>query len=462
MGRMQYGINAYQRNRGNLPELPVINMFPERAPTETGEVLLQSRPGLADHGVSSGSSPVRAIFQQDGVLGGSIFTVANNTLYEDGAAVGTLSGSGPWSIAGNEIGVAVTGGSHIYFYDGTSMAPAAANGYKFVKVFELIGRFVAIRKDTQRFYWTDTLANAVQGGFLTFDALDFASAESEPDRLLDGEVIDGVLALGGSETVEFWTRTGNNDLPFSPIQGREFERGVRATGCMTRFDNSAAYIGRAGLVYRVGQVPERISTEGIEERVQASTSASCFSFLFEGHNFLAVRLDNETMLFDAQTGQWCEFETYAQTNWLARCATETIDGPIFGGETGKTYEFGPDYDDDGALLERRFRAGLPMDGGAFSAHNIRLRVNVGQSNYLTGAYANPDVEMRTSRDAAQTWGDWRATKLGERGEYRTRPQWRSLGMFDEPGILAEFRVTDPVPFRISAVLLNEPLGGRGR
>jgi hypothetical protein len=35
-------------------------------------------------------------------------------------------------------------------------------------------------------------------------------------------------------------------------------------------------------------------------------------------------------------------------------------------------------------------------------------------------------------------------------------------MFDDPGLLAEFRITDPVPRRFSAVSVNEKSGGRPR
>jgi hypothetical protein len=52
--------------------------------------------------------------------------------------------------------------------------------------------------------------------------------------------------------------------------------------------------------------------------------------------------------------------------------------------------------------------------------------------------------------------------LGGTGEYRTVPEVRALGMYDFPGFMGEARVTDAVPFRISAVKLNDPAGGRQR
>jgi hypothetical protein len=48
------------------------------------------------------------------------------------------------------------------------------------------------------------------------------------------------------------------------------------------------------------------------------------------------------------------------------------------------------------------------------------------------------------------------------GQYRKRLEWRSLGSFEDPGALFEFRVTDPVPWRISGAYYNEDGGGRSR
>jgi hypothetical protein len=47
MPAVQYGLSAFQRGRGDLPELPVINMFAEAVPTEERGISLQSRSGLA-------------------------------------------------------------------------------------------------------------------------------------------------------------------------------------------------------------------------------------------------------------------------------------------------------------------------------------------------------------------------------------------------------------------------------
>jgi hypothetical protein len=455
---LAFGLSAYKRDRGNLPELPVVNMFVEKATTEPSQVALHSRPPLVQSAASVGTGVVRGIFKKDGVLNGSEFKVVGSQLFKDNVLVGTITGSGHVSMAGNEIGLAICAGQKIHFYNGTAMGdadfPDAAN---VAKVVTIAGRFIAIRKDTGKWYFTDVLESALVGGILTFGGLSFATAENEPDKLVDICIVDDKLVLGGSSSVEFWSETGDDELPYAPIEGMVYEKGVLDTGCLTNMDNSAVFVSGDGLVYRCGNVPERLSDPGIEERLANSATASLFSWFFEGHEMLSLRLAAETLNYDAQSQQWCEFATDGEDNWAATCAAK---GPIFGsGVDGKTLEFG-DYDagELGGILERRFRAGVALNGGAIRVDNIRVRCNPGQGALGT----EPVIEMRLSRDAGMTWGNWRTAKLGTQGAYRKTVEFRALGMFDHPGLLAEFRVTDNVAFRVSGVTMNEPGGGRSR
>jgi hypothetical protein len=81
---------------------------------------------------------------------------------------------------------------------------------------------------------------------------------------------------------------------------------------------------------------------------------------------------------------------------------------------------------------------------------------------LTGQGSSPMAELRTSRDAGALFGDWKSAALGIRGDYATKTQWRRVGMFASPGFLGEIRCTDPVPFRVDGVFINEAGGGRSR
>ena len=100
--RMQFGLSAFTRSRGDLPELPVVNMFAEQAPTEEGGVVLQSRPGLVDRAAGMGAGPVQALFKADGALDGALYGMSGSNLYRETVSLGALDGSGFASMAGYE------------------------------------------------------------------------------------------------------------------------------------------------------------------------------------------------------------------------------------------------------------------------------------------------------------------------------------------------------------------------
>lgn len=445
--QVQFGLSSYKRSRGDLAELPVINLFAEQSPVD-GKVILQSRPGLADRAANMGAGPVAQLFKRDGVLSGALFGVSAGRLYAGTTSKGTINGAGPVSIAGYENQLFIAAGAKLWGYNGTTLAdipfPDSAN---VAKVLVGASRAIVLRADTDTFYWSNVLST-------TIDALSFATAENQPDRLRDMLFLDDTLILFGAETIEFWPNTGDPNLPFQPLEGRIFEKGIRATGCAAEWNGTFAWVGNDNSVYVNGQAPTPISDAGLNERIAASTECSLFSFHLEGREYLCLRIDGETHAFSEV---WTELKSHGQANWLPQC----FSGGVFGSSIdGRTLEWSANNLDLGGVLERRFRGGFPLNSGGAAIQNIVLRTNPGNTPYTVGDYVEPKVEMRLSRDAGRTWGEWRAKSLGAQGDYRKRVQWRNCGMASQPGFLVEFRVTDPIDWRVSDVLVNEPLGGR--
>lgn len=446
--QLQYGLSSYERAEGDLAGLPVVNMYVEQTASE-GPVL-QSRPGLSDRSANMGSGPVKALFKRDGVVSGALLGVSGTALYNATTSVGTVTGSGAVSIAGNETGVLVCAGGSLHSYDGSTFATVTfPDSASVIKVVEGASRFMAIRADSGRVYFTPPLAQ-------TFDALDFFTAESEADQLLDAIFIDDILILFGRETVEFWPNTTDNNLPFQALEGRVMERGIKATGCVSPMGSTFAWVTDIGTVC-VQDENTIISNAGLEARINASASVALWRFYIDGTEFLALRIDNETQVYNPRTGTWSEFASDGQTNWIPQCYAAGVFGSAI---DGKTLEWGADKQDLGGVLERRFRAGLPINGGGIGINRLHLRCNPGNTDFLSGTYADPTAEMRVSRDAGKTFGNWRQTSLGAQGSYRERVEWRGLGLASQPAFLTEFRVTDPVAFRVAGVFVNEPYGGR--
>lgn len=450
MPSVQFGLSSYERGRGDLPELPVINMTVEEAPTEEKGIALQSRPGLTDRAADMGAGPVRQLFKRDLVLSSALFGVSGSTLYRATTSLGAIDGTGPVSMAGYENFLFVAAGASLWGYDGTTLAGIATpDGFSVIKVIIAQSRAVVIRADTGEFYWSDPLETDLE-------SLDFATAENQPDRALDLLFIDGALVVFGAETVEIWPATTDADQPFQPLQGRVIEKGIKATGCAAPVGSTFAWVTSLNEVC-VTDENNIISNPGLQAKIEASAECGLFSFAIEGTEFLALRIDNETQVWNRRSGLWSEFASYGEDNWIPRCFA----GGVFGSAIdGKTMGWGAGHVDLGGTLERRFRAGFPLNSGGLRIDNVQLRVNVGQTPYLTGDYDDPDMELRISRDGGKTWGNWKQAPLGEQGNYRTKVQWRSCGMASQPAFLAEFRVTAPVDVRVSDILVNEGRGGR--
>jgi hypothetical protein len=444
--RMQYGLSAYERGPGGLPELPCINMYAEKAPTEETGIMLQSRKGLVQ--TASLGSNVQAAFQKDGVLSGAQFHIVDAQLFEDGVLVGPVDGAGPFFMDGYSDKLFVAGGGYLWGYDGTTLAvvtfPDTAN---VTSIVVGASRLVALRADTEQYYWSGVLDDVIDG-------LAFASAESQPDLLRDVLFIDDTLVLFGDDTVEFHINTGDADAPFTPLEGRVFESGIKTTGACVGIGSSFAWVTSDNRLC-MGDPDTVLSNEGLEEKIAASASVRLWAFYIDATEFLALRLDDHTYVMPLRTRTWHRWQTYGQDNWTAQCYA----GGTFGTSDGKLAAWGT-YEDFGTVLERRFRGGFPLNAGGMMVSNIILRTNPGETTYLTGDYTDPVVEMRLSRNRGKTWGEWRATTLGEQGNYAKRVQWRSCGMASQPGLLAEWRLTAPVDWRVSEVLVNEGWGGR--
>lgn len=453
-----YGKGSFRRDNGNFTSLNLINMFPEAAPTVEQGVAILSRPGLAEED-EIGSGPINAEFYRPGLFSGDKFVLSGNDLYRGSTLLGTIAGSGPPRIASSDIELVITRGQTAYSYNGTNLAaitfPDSAN---VVSVAFIGGRFIFGRGGSHRFYWSELNDGRTVGG------LSYSAAETSPDDLLDTVAAGDNLFLLGEESLEVHYLTTSLTLPYVRISQRTRNRGVKDTGCAVEFDNALHFIGDDNVIYRMAEVPQRISNHGLEERIAESTSWSLFTFLFQGHAFLCVRLDSGTWVFDPAGGSdWPEFRTYGLDNFIGKCAITDADGPLFGSSVdGKLYRFSDGWTDNGAPLERRFTAAFPIAGGSVPVDALEVECNAGATTASTGPGANPIIEVRSSRDGGHTFGHYRVASLGAQGERRKKPRWRRFGHFDNPGAVFDFRVTDPTPLRVSRVLINEPATGRSR
>lgn len=446
---------VYHRANGNLPPFELKNMLAEETPSAEGGVSLLSFPGLAQS-ATRGTGGIVGVFRQDDLFGGDTFTVSsNNHLYRGATDLGAIDGSGPVWFAASNLELCVGRGTSAWSYNGTNLASIAFPDSANVTWGTFIaGMFVFARASSRKFYWS-----AIDDG-RTIDPLDFASAESTASYLLQSLAIGDVLYHGCGDKIEAWYPTGDGTLPFLKISQRTAKKGIAASGCMAELDNALHFVGADHCIYRLADVPTRISNHGIEEQVANSASAALFAYTWQGHAILMLRLAAASYGFDVLTGQWHERGTWGQTNWLVCCATQQADGkPLFGSAlTNQLLVHDSGWEEASSTFAREFTAAIPLDASQV-IDSIELDANTGEVADLT---LDPQIMMRCSRDRGETWTAWRSVSLGKTGEYRKLPKWRRLGMFDEPGALFHFRLTDAAPFRVSGSTGETSSAGRGR
>ena len=320
--------------------------------------------------------------------------------------------------------------------------------------------FVYARRNTHRFYWSEINdARTIKGD-------GYSSAESAPDNLRDLLAVGDNLFLLGKETIEVhYLDKADVNLRFKRINQRTITKGVIGTGAAVLFDNALHFVGHDCIVYRMAEVPMQISNPGLEERIAQSAHFRLFTFFWQGHAFLCLRLDGGTWVFDPAGGsEWPRFDTFDLGNFIGQCATTPETGVVFGSAYGRyLYEFGDDWTDDGRMLERRWTGFFPIKADAVAGRRDRGRVRqrLDRRVRLAGGQSAGRGEILT-RWRQDLLACGAPPALGREGNYRWRPRWRSFGFFDAPGAFFDFRMMDPTPLRVSAVLINESASGRAR
>lgn len=445
-------LTNYEQDIGNVPEMPVENLIGETVPTE-GKVIFQSRPGLSV-ARTYGSEPVRGVYSEPNVFNGDHFVVTGGNLYREGVSIGSIDGEGEVYFVGFIDCVYITAGASLWKYDGTTLTTVSLpDGFAVLKVLVAASRLVLIKKDTQTFYWSDTLSDTV-------DALSFAEAENFPDRILDMILIGDTVIFFGQGTVEFWLISGSDpDLPFVPVVGRVFSKGISHTGSVARLISSDSFAWITDTHQICLNNPSVVISKGsLESQLATSTNPKLWTFILYETEYLAVTTDTDTWVFQpSENGLWTKFSTYGITGWEPTCYSNNLFGS---GVSGRTLEWDDSYEDeDYPALVRLFRVWQPLPPKGIVVNNVTVGMNTGTTPYLSGVYENPVMEMRSSRNAGNTWSAWQSSSTGAQGSYRKYVRWLSCGIFAYPGMMLEFRFTSPTPLRVSNVYVNEPYGG---
>lgn len=453
--------SSYVARSVNAADARMVNLFPEIVPEAGKEpAFLQRAPGLRLL-ATVGTGPIRG----EWTFGQYGYVVSGEHLYRidtdwSSVLLGTVSGSGPVSMAdnGTQLFIACNGPS--YIYNAQTNTFASINDPDFpgaVTVGYLDGYFVFNQPNSQKVWVTALLEGS------SVDALDFASAEGSPDGLV-GLIIDHREAwLFGTNSVEVWYDAGNADFPLQRIQGAFNEIGCAAPYSIAKMDNGLFWLGSdargRGIVYRAnGYTGQRISTHAVEWQIQQYGSLSDaigYTYQQDGHSFYVLIFPsaNTTWVYDVSTGVWHERAGWvngAFTRHRSNCQMSFNDEIVVGDfENGNIYAFDlDDYSDNGSIQKwlRSWRA-LPTGQNNLKRtahHSLQLDLETGVGLTI-GQGSDPQVMLRWSDDGGHTWSNEHWISVGKVGEFYRRAIWRRLGMtLKLRDRVYEVSMTDPV------------------
>jgi len=502
--------STYVARSVNAADARMVNLFPEIVPEAGKEpAFLNRAPGLKLLS-TVGTGPIRGLwaFSANDGIG---FVVSGTQLYkiDNGYAptlIGSVSGTGPVSMAdnGTQLFIACNGPS--YIYNATTNAFGQITDPDFpgaVTVCYLDGYFVFNQPNSQKLWVTQLLDGT------SIDPLDFASTEGSPDGLIAVASNFREVWAFGTNSIEVWYDSGVTDFPLQRIQGAFNELGCAAPFSVAKMDNGLFWLGRdrrgQGIVYRAnGYTGQRISTHAVEWQIQQYADLSdaiAYTYQQDGHSFyvLVFPSANTTWVYDAATQAWHERAGFSDGNFTrhrSNCQMAFNNKIVVGDfENGNIYAFDlDDFSDNGGIqkwlrswralptgqnnLRRTAQHTLQLDcesgvglNGYSVPETIYLQTEVYQflitenNEYLIADQtteitqgADPQVMLRFSDDGGHTWSNEHWKSMGKIGQYYKRVIWRRLGMTTKlRDRVYEVSGTDPVKIAImGAELILSP------
>lgn len=318
---------------------------------------------------------------------------------------------------------------------------------------EFIDGYFACSTDTKA--WI--VSNLNDG--LNWDALDFGTAEADPDPIVAPAVLNNQLLLTGSETTEGFQNIGGSGFPFQ--RSNVFlDKGCYAPFSLITANQRLFMIGggtneRAGVWSYAGSGYERVSTNAIDNILNDYSDAVlatvfAMSWGLRGQRFVSFTFPDRALVFNLTTGLWHEQKSgildddgvdLIQDRWrvnsLVTAYGYTIVADYKDGRLGimdiNTYT---EYDNN--IIRLFSTQPIAQQGKSYRIPMIELTMEAGVGDGVQ----EPLVSLAISEDG-KTFDYERSRKIGRVGQYGRRTIWRKNGRVPRYSTW-RFRLSDPV------------------
>lgn len=357
--------------------------------------------------------------------------------------LGTVAGTGRVSMADNGTQLCVLNNEGTgYIYDSSlpsfteiTDSDFTANGTP--QYVTYIDGYFLFTTNTKKF-----IISSLNDG-LSYNALDFGSAEADPDDIVVPVVLKNQLYIAGSQTFEMFRNVGGSGFPFKRVEGGEIPYGVAAPHSMIKSTGMFAFVGGgenddASIYTFNGSSPQVISTDAIDDILATYSEpelASIFGWAYgqAGDRFIGFTTPDRTLVYEIKSGRWHERKSLyqidgvaTQTRWRAasvvRAYNRVLVGDLSDGRIGDLdLEFGDEYDEN-IILDI---ATMPFSNMDNSIRVPRLELTI-ESGVGNEEDPNPAITMFRSLDGTD-FKNGRTRLAGQAGQTRKRVIWRRNG-----------------------------------
>lgn len=357
-----------------------------------------------------------------------------------------------------------TDGERGYLYDDLD----TGSGLQYITTFpgnpsyitSLNEYFIVTQEGTGKFF----ISTLTDGS--TWNALDFATAETSSDNLVAAKGFRSFLWLFGEYTTEIWYNSGNLDFPFERQPGGTIPYGCAAKHTITEIADTLMWVGNhksgSPVVFTLnGFEAQIVSTRHINQELSSYSrvdDAYAYAYTDDGHEFYVLTFPSQdkTWVYDITTQMWHErrstnnFSGDELEYYAANCySLDPLGRHIIGSRFSDSlfimssdyyYETNEFNLSSPNVIRRILRSGvIEQDNRQGSIANFQVRVDPGLFDATT---TQPEINLRISKDYGYTWCISSSRTLGTAGQYRHRVIWTRLGL--GRNFIFQIEASDPV------------------
>lgn len=460
--RIPLPLESYQDQSKPLNSKRLLNLFVEAEPTDSRtETALKPTPGLTQFQSLSPGGPVYGMSSDLPevvyvIAGGNAWRitrdpVTNAVLNQNIGAVGLVGANYAATIAVGPTAAVICVPPNAFWCGhnpadvlapidfSTSACPGGAASVTYVGGYWV---YTSFGTASSLFFCSGLLAPT------TFNALDFAYADTYPNLVSRAVSLRGDLWIFGEGGIEAWYLAGGAAFPFSLILGSAIKVPTAHPRSIVVADGSLFWLGLDDVVYRSnGYKEQRVSTNAIEAIIHdaagvgvgagASSVTAGFSYSQNGHIFYVLsfwapltqpNLGGITIAYDCLTKKWADRSSDAGGNgrWRGQYSAIFSDIVLFGDyQSGTIWQAIPSIGSEGGVEALRQVILPPLYGGTHRAfcNRVEIEMEVGGDDPPTS------ILLEWSDDGGTTFTGARTIAVAGAQGLRQRVYTTRLGSF---------------------------------